>query len=183
MSLRKKDAVILSSLIIIFTVIMIIKKNTEGIVLTLLGLVLIPVCLFVKNEKNKISLSASLIVLSLISGMVIYTIPFREQLSIPAWLNLYYSGNEASYIASCDPSRPIRFSGNIITENTSPLAGISSTQFYWSNANPYVGEFRNDTASPEYRLYYYVGYNVSYTLLNLSGCKYYASGERKTDNT
>jgi uncharacterized membrane protein YfhO len=97
------------------------------------------------------------------------------------WLNVYYNGNEAAYISEMDESRPIRYSGNILTENVSPLSQISSTQFYWSNANPYVGEFRTDIASPEYRLYYYTGYNSSFTLLNLSGSKYYAQSGMKTE--
>ncbi len=181
LALRKADAVILSVAVAASCIYMTVIKDIKGIVITALGLAIIAACLFIKNRADKAKVASFLIVISLLSGIVIYFIPYMVQLSPPDWLNLYYYGSEASYIAAGDDTRPVRYSGNILTENTSPLAGISSTQFYWSNANSYVGEFRTDIASDEYRLYYYTGYDSSYILLNLSGCRYYALAGRRTD--
>ncbi len=181
LALRKADAVILTLITTASCIYMTVIRDVRGIVVTAIGLAVIAACCFIKNRQDKSKAVSFLTVISLLSGIIIYFIPYMVQLSAPDWLNLYYYGSEASYIASKDSTRPIRYSGNILTENTSPLAGISSTQFYWSNANSYVGEFRRDVASDEYRLYYYTGYDSSYTLLNLSGSKYYALAGRQTD--
>ena len=181
MELRKTDAVILAAIVAVSAVLMVIRSNTEGMILTFAGIIIIVILCLVKGMKDKVMLFSFVLVLSLLARNTTYIFSFNEQLSSPAWLDLYYFGSEASYIASGDPSRPLRYSGNELTENVSPIAGISSTQFYWSNANPYVGEFRTDIASPEYRLYYYTGYNASYILLNLSGCKYYALAGKTTE--
>lgn len=180
-NIKKTDAVILMILMAGAIVLSVIGKDMQGITVMSLGVVMILIMFVMKRLKVRSGIAIGVIAVSVLCGMIFYIIPFLPQLAPMSWLNVYYNGNEAAYIADMDKSRPLRYSGNILTENVSPLSQISSTQFYWSNANPYVGEFRTDIASPEYRLYYYTGYNSSYTLLNLSGSRYYAQSGMQTE--
>lgn len=181
MNIRKVDVVILTVILAGAVALSVTGSDTQGITVSALGIVLILLLMVIRNDKLRNGLGISVVAVSVLCGMTFYVIPFLPQLAPMSWLNVYYNSNEAAHIASMDGERPLRYSGNILTENVSPLSQISSTQFYWSNANPYVGEFRTDIASPEYRLYYYTGYNASYTLLNLSGSKYYAQSGMQTE--
>lgn len=180
-NLGKKDIIILAVIFLVAGASSIYAKDTNGIVFSVIGIIAAVLIAVMKDTKIKNRILCGTVLLSLPVILIFQLYPFLEQLAPPAWLKLYYGGSEAKYIASGDDTRPLRYSGNILTENISPLAGISSTQFYWSNANPHVSEFRTDTAMPEYRLYYYGGYDSSNILLNLSGSKYYAESGEHTD--
>ncbi|SCW36099.1 Uncharacterized membrane protein YfhO [Ruminococcaceae bacterium YRB3002] len=156
-------------------------ESWTGIAMTAFGVIVITVLVFIRKESAKpVIIFAAVSVSSLILILFYYS-SFLPQLANAPWLNIYYYGSEAQYIRRIAGDETTRYSGNILTENVSPIAGISSTQFYWSNANPYVGEYRTDTGSPEYRLYYYSGYDSSYAQLSLAGCSYYAQSDRKTE--
>lgn len=66
-----------------------------------------------------------------------------------------------------------RYSGRNITSNANMLAGISSTDYYWSIANPYAAEFRSIMGVEENCSYHYSNYSDSATLTMLSGTDYY----------
>ena len=179
MEIKKKDVIILSVIFCIFMASSIYYKDTAGIIMTSLGIVLFIALLVVKNKDLLERFVFATVILSSMSLILVYNTGFLDQLAPSYWLDIYYFGSEAQHIAGKGDSNPVRYSGDILTENISPIAGVSSTQFYWSNANPYVGEFRTDIASHEYRLYYYSGYNASSVLLDLSACKYYAQSDIK----
>ena len=176
-SLRKKDViccVVIGAVLLAGSIYM---KEKAGIIMSLTGIAVIIVLMAVKGGKYRRYILPASVVISQMTLMIIYNLGFIDQLAFAPWLNTYYFSNEAAYIAQLGDEGPVRYSGDILTENVSPLAQVSSTQFYWSNANPDVGEFRTDVGSPEYRLYYYTGYNASNILLNLAGCRYYAQSD------
>ena len=177
--IRIRDIVALSVTYAVFLAGCIYMEDTKGIVMTAIGYVFIIALAVFKSKEIRERIITAGIVTSCLALIMIYHVAFLDQLTFDTWLDVYYFGNEAQYIASLEDGDGVRYSGDILTENVSPIAGVSSTQFYWSNANPYTGEFRTDIASPEYRLYYYTGYNSSNILLNLSGSKYYALSDIK----
>ena len=67
-----------------------------------------------------------------------------------------------------------RFSGNRPVQNANVVAGLSSTQYYWSIANHYVGGFRKDMELREADTYNYRGYDGRAALLSLAAVRYYA---------
>ena len=69
---------------------------------------------------------------------------------------------------------PYRYSGRNITTNANMLAGVSSTDYYWSIANPYASEFRSLMGVGENSAYHYSNYSDCATLTALSGTLYYA---------
>ena len=177
----KKDLIILSVIFIVTGASSVYMSDTKGIVLSVLGILTAVLMFAVKDVKIKNKILLASVLASSLVLMFMYYLSFMEQLASPIWLDVYYNESEARAIANNDQERPLRYSGSILTENVSPVAGISSTQFYWSNANPYVGKFRTDVAMPEYRLYYFNGYDGSNILLNLAGCKYYAQSTKHDD--
>ena len=67
-----------------------------------------------------------------------------------------------------------RVSGRELTENAGLLAGLSSTQYYWSLSNPGVSQFRIDVGVNEALTSKYKGYDDRAALLALTGVRYYA---------
>lgn len=66
-----------------------------------------------------------------------------------------------------------RYSGRNITTNANMLAGVSSTDYYWSIANPYAAEFRSVMGVGENSAYHYSSYSDSAALTTLAGTDYY----------
>lgn len=66
-----------------------------------------------------------------------------------------------------------RVSGRHLTSNGSVLAGVSSTQYYWSISNAAVAEYRAALGMPETIQNQYKGYDDHAALLALSSSKYY----------
>ncbi len=67
-----------------------------------------------------------------------------------------------------------RFSGENLTTNANINADLSSTQFYWSLANPNTLAFREDLELMESKPHVYTGYDGRTGLLALSSVRYYA---------
>ena len=176
-SLTKKDIAVISSVMAVFLAGCIYMKEYAGMIMIFVGIAAVIALAAVKKGRYRGYILPAAVILSQMTLMLVYNMSFMPQLAAAGWLNTYYYANEAQHIAGLGDTSPVRYSGDILTENVSPVAQVSSTQFYWSNANPYVGDFRTDTGAPEYRLYYYTGYNASNILLNLAGCKYYAQSD------
>ncbi len=70
-----------------------------------------------------------------------------------------------------------RFSGRNLTTNANILAGISSTQFYWSLSNPYIAAFRDAMQLRDNRTYNYEGYDDRTALTALAAVRYYVTPE------
>lgn len=67
-----------------------------------------------------------------------------------------------------------RYSGRNVTPNANLLAGVSSTDFYWSIANPYAAKFRELLGVGENSAYHYTNYDDGAALTSLAGVRYYA---------
>lgn len=67
-----------------------------------------------------------------------------------------------------------RYSGRGLVSNAGILAGISSTNYYWTNTNPYISEFRSDMELSESVVQVVTNYDDRPGLLGLSSVLYYA---------
>lgn len=68
-----------------------------------------------------------------------------------------------------------RYSGSNLTSNASILFGTHSTDYYWSLANPYSAQFRDELELNEYSLFKYFEYGKRFNLYSLANVKYYVS--------
>lgn len=72
--------------------------------------------------------------------------------------------------------RFFRYSGRNLTKNAAQLSGLSSTQFYYSFANPYVTKYRNELELTDTgQTFCYEGYDDRAILLSLASVLYYAT--------
>ena len=69
---------------------------------------------------------------------------------------------------------PYRYSGRNITTNANFLAGVSSTDYYWSIANPYAVQFRAILDAGENSAFHYTNYDDCAALTSLARVRYYA---------
>lgn len=76
-----------------------------------------------------------------------------------------------------------RYSGSGLTRNANMIAGLSSTQFYWTLSNPYMTEFKRALEVAEPYSYIYEGYGSRAALLSLSSVGYYAAASKEKGNT
>ncbi len=67
-----------------------------------------------------------------------------------------------------------RYSGDKLSINAGVLAGLSSTQYYWTLSNPYVFEARSALGLREVSAYRYFGYDDRTVLTTLAAVRYYA---------
>lgn len=74
---------------------------------------------------------------------------------------------------SANVNSPFRYSGRELTENANILAGVSSTQYFWSLSNPYVADFRRKSEMRETSAYNYNGYDDRTALMALASVFYY----------
>ena len=69
-----------------------------------------------------------------------------------------------------------RYSGHDLTTNAGMIAGVSSTQFYWSLSNPYLTQYRDEMKLLETgQSFTYTGYDDRAPLLSLASVLYYTS--------
>lgn len=68
-----------------------------------------------------------------------------------------------------------RYSGRDITPNANMLAGISSTDFYWTISNPYAAEFRAALGVGENSSFRYTNYDDCTALTSLAAVRYYTT--------
>ncbi len=73
-----------------------------------------------------------------------------------------------------------RYSGQELTQNAGMIAGISSTQYYWSLSNPYVSQFRSSLQLRESLAYNYMGYDDRAALNTLAGVRYFVHPKKST---
>lgn len=89
-----------------------------------------------------------------------------------------WNDNELSLLSDRDAGAYTRITGTGLTRNANIFSNISSTQYYWSMSNPFLGKFRNDLYLREPQVYFYEGYDDRTSLLGLSAVRYYiANGE------
>ncbi|MBQ3294864.1 MAG: YfhO family protein [Erysipelotrichaceae bacterium] len=70
-----------------------------------------------------------------------------------------------------------RYSGNFLKANAGMLAGVKSTDFYWSVTNPNVISFRNKLGLLDLTSYMYRGYDDRSSLYILGNVKYFVDNE------
>lgn len=91
------------------------------------------------------------------------------------------NANETSAVASAAEYDEVeafyRFSGENLTANANMIAGISSTQYYWSLSNPKVAEYRSSLNLPENVTHNYTGYDGRAALNALASVRYYSVPE------
>lgn len=86
--------------------------------------------------------------------------------------------NETALVAAAAEADGIngfyRYSGRDLTANANMIAGISSTQYYWTISNPYIAEYRRELNLIENTVHRYVGYDDRAALNALASVLYYA---------
>ena len=100
-------------------------------------------------------------------------------------VNMAMDTSDSAAIAKLDKgdnSYPVRYTGPYLIENTSAVFGVHSTQYYWSQTNGAVTAARRALAIPEYRDYYYTGYDSRAGLCYLAGVNYYVVPEDMKDS-
>ncbi len=75
-----------------------------------------------------------------------------------------------------------RYSGKELTENANIIAGISSTQYFWSLSNPCAVDFRGKLELCEEMSFKYTGYDDSAALMALASVLYYTQPSGKKDS-
>ena len=73
-----------------------------------------------------------------------------------------------------------RYSGRKQTINAGSVAGIPSTDYYWSISNPSIAEYRRELEMLEYNQYSYKGYDDRAALLSLSNVRYFVTPAKDT---
>ena len=58
-------------------------------------------------------------------------------------INGAWGDNEASVIKALSGERYTRFSGRLLTKNANMMNAVSSTQYYWTNSNPFLNNYLN----------------------------------------
>ena len=91
----------------------------------------------------------------------------------------YKSNTLISEASKSDKDSFWRFTGRNISQNASFLAGLNSTQYYYSLSNGNISEFRVDMNMPEYSPYNYIGFDSRTVLNTLSSVKYFYNGDRE----
>lgn len=74
-----------------------------------------------------------------------------------------------------------RLSGQALTKNANIISGLSSTQYYWTLANPYVSTFRKTLELDDINEFNYEGYESRASLNSLACVKYYAMPAGSSD--
>lgn len=87
------------------------------------------------------------------------------------------ANNETEIIKGISDMPYLRYTGRAITPNANMSNQISSTQYYWSNSNPYINMFRSDLEMKEQSFYDYNGYDDRTTAIALSSVQYYVTNE------
>ena len=82
--------------------------------------------------------------------------------------------NEAAVIKALAGEEYTRFSGRSLTKNANIMSDISSTQYYWTNSNPFLSKYRSDLELREPVCFNFLGYDERTTPLTLSAVQYYS---------
>lgn len=126
-----------------------------------LGIVLISIC------SNSFWLNAQ--------GGGNYAAQSKEARDLPQELGADETAAVREVAAADGAGADYRYSGRSLSPNAGILAGISSTQYYWTLSNPYVNAFRRDLGfSGETMANHYTGYDDRAALASLSAVRYYA---------
>ena len=83
------------------------------------------------------------------------------------------SSNEARIVAEQEDEAYLRFTGRQLTRNANLAAGISSTQFYWTNSNSYLNRYRTELEINETMYSMAEGYGDRTVPITLSAAQYY----------
>ena len=83
--------------------------------------------------------------------------------------------NETAAVKQVGRGGVVRYSGRSLTKNAGLLAGLSSTDYFWSISNCFVSAFRADLAMREDRNFTYEGYDDRAALLSLAGVNYFVT--------
>lgn len=73
-----------------------------------------------------------------------------------------------------------RYSGRRLTINAGSVAGLPSTDYYWSISNPAVAKYRTWLDLLEYNKYNYKGYDDRSALLSLANVRYFVTPSKDT---
>ncbi|MBO4918815.1 MAG: YfhO family protein, partial [Erysipelotrichaceae bacterium] len=75
----------------------------------------------------------------------------------------------------------IKYSGSSLNDNVSMLNDLSSTNYYFSLANPYIASMRDKLGITEYSMYRFYSLDQRGTLLTLGNVRYYLTPEGYDD--
>lgn len=68
-----------------------------------------------------------------------------------------------------------RYSGRGMNKNNNMISQISSTNYYWSIANPYIAQFRSQLGMREFSSFNYLGYDDRTSLIALASVRYFVA--------
>lgn len=84
------------------------------------------------------------------------------------------SSNEARVAAEQKSKAYPRLTGRLLTRNANLIAGISSTQFYWTNSNPWLNRYRTELEVNETMFSMAEGYGDRAVPITLSAVEFYS---------
>lgn len=190
MQLTKKEGLFLAAGIILYSLIcLLFWQNRTGSMYTelLIASLFLMAILFIRNGSNtRQRYWKSFVALFLVIVSVV---------NISFWKN---SANGENYALHCKKAENLfpqlmqnetkdiqntadfegtdafyRYSGDSLSINAGILAGISSTQYYWTLSNPYVFKARSALGLREVSAYRYSGYDDRTALTALAAVRYY----------
>ena len=170
----------------LFAICLLFEKSRNMTSFVMLGLMFLAVSLPGSGPKKELR-QALLCLLTVFSiammSMFLYSPAERDLVSmsvdregIPETLTC----SEATEVKKLAGEAFPRYTGRKLEENINMIAGISSTQYYWSLSNPAVSAFRADLEMREIQYQKYEGYDDRTALITLSGTQYYAAAEGDT---
>ena len=176
--LNKNYILFIAIVIVYFTVCILIDSNNwQALMLHFLAAVTIIITTkVIRNINIQYGCFVIIAILS-ISFDIIYCFSPRfwnySEKGTPITVINNMKNEEFSVIESINDDTFFRYSGNDMTTNQSIQGNISSTQYYWSIANPNVIEFRKELGLSDHNNHHYDDYDGRLSLNSLSSVKYY----------
>lgn len=196
MSLKTKEAGFLVCCMAVYYVVCILLENSRT-KQTFCAIVLCMLILFIlfpafEEEKLLSYVRKQQLMLLIVIVSVVLNSFWKNSVSegndasgMGSYIGEILNANETSAVAIAAENDGVedyyRFAGTGLTANANMIAGISSTQFYWSLSNPHMAEFRSSLNLPENVTHNYTGYDGRTALNALASVRYYSVPENDTD--
>ena len=137
--------------------------------------------LFIKSKYKQYILLGLIIINICFNGDVLYSDRYKEVRAKTAITSKeavdVVKSNEAyelkQYLLENNLDSNVKFSGSNLSDNVGMLNGLSTTNYYFSMANPYIANFRSLIGLTEYSMYRFYSLDQRGTLLTLANVDYY----------
>ncbi|MBR4461136.1 MAG: YfhO family protein [Erysipelotrichaceae bacterium] len=146
-------------------------------------------CLFLKSKYREALLLALVVLNICFNADHVYSIRGSDKRSISSisvsQAQNVVQENEAyelkQYLKENGIDGQIKYSGSDLNDNVSMLNDLSSTNYYFSLANPFIASMRSKLGLCEYSMYRFYSLDQRGTLLSLGNVRYYLTPEGYDD--